>query len=95
MYNMNINREKVVRLVRQKLKNDEIDIKRDIILKCSKRAINNISYEIDEEEIASSVYSAIKLADKSNMSDENHYMNKNIEANNIPNLSDIDSYKRR
>lgn len=88
---MDIERQKVVDLVRKKLKEDDIDIKRDVIVKCSYKAVNNITYEIKEEEIASSVYSAIKFADASGLAGEDDYMDGEIEANDIPDLSDINN----
>lgn len=91
-------KEKIINIVKNKLRKDNIDIKQDVIESCTERSLNNISYDLDEdhikpETIAEGVICAIKIAHKNNLTDDDQYMESNIEVDELPDISDIENYK--
>lgn len=88
----------IINIVKNKLKKDNIDIKQEVIKNCTEKSLNNISYDLDQSHIkpktiAEGVISAIKIAHKNNLTDDDQYMDSNIEVNKLPDISDIDNYK--
>lgn len=90
---MDIDRDRVIQLVKRNVRDEDIDVKQEVIENCVDRAIKGIKFEISEKQIANSVTEAIKTANNYDIIDSDEYMSKPIEAENVPDISEMDSYK--